>query len=73
MERPGRQPVRGAAGFPDRLLAQPDQGAVERDGLDVPDPVPLHGDAALGGKPVGRLAGLVEHPRERRRVEVALV
>jgi hypothetical protein len=50
-----------------------DQLGVEKDRLDVPDPLPLDLDVLLGREPLGRLAREAEELRELVRVEVPLV
>ena len=64
-----RDPGDPAAG----VVAEVDQGRVEEDRLDAPDPLPADLDVLLGGEPFARLLRLPEELRQAGCVEMALV
>src|SRR5581483_7440625 len=57
----------------DRLVGELDQRLVEQDRLDLPDSLPVDLEVLLARDSLRRPLRLVEHRRERRRVEVTLV
>ncbi len=73
VQRPGRQPRRGACRFENRLLTQRDELGVKRNGLDTPDSRPLNRAAFECGEALTRCSCFAVQGREDLCVQVALV
>src|SRR4051794_41369630 len=69
----GGQPMRFAASLSDRLAAQCDQLGIEQDWIYLPQPFPRDLYITFLGKTLARIASLLQHSRQRRRVQMSLV
>src|SRR4029079_1157363 len=63
MERTRRQAMRRSRYSLSRVVAEVDQGRVEQDRLDVPDPLPGDLEVLLGGEELARLLCQTEELR----------
>src|SRR3954447_2336124 len=65
--------MRFGSGFGNRLVRKTKQRFVERDRLNLPDPLPLDVDVAILRELLARLLRVIEHLRERFCIKVPLI
>src|SRR5436190_2501702 len=73
MQRSGREPMTSTARLANGRMAELDEVLIEQYRFNLPEPIPRCIDLAFPRKKFARRLGLLEHPRQGGRIEMALV